>query len=138
MLDTILKSVIRKGSLTVLRPGGRRTTVGGGAPHVTVRLHDRRAIRELAFKPELKLGELYMDGRLTVEEGGDIADLLNLLMMNLGRITPGPFIRFHRAIRRMTRPLRQTNWARRAKKNVAHHYDLSGRLYDVFLDRDKQ
>ncbi len=138
MLNSILKSVIRKGSLTVLRPGGRSTTVGQGEPHVTVRLHDRKAIRELALKPELKLGELYMDGRLTVEDDRDIADLLGLLMMNLGRMTPGPFIRIHRAIRQMTRPLRQTNWAKRAKKNVAHHYDLSGRLYDVFLDRDKQ
>ena len=138
MLNIILGSVVRKGSLTIIRPGNRRTTLGRGAPHVTVRLHDRKAVLELAMKPELKLGELYMEGRLTVEEGGDIADLLNLLLMNLGRLTPGPFIRFHRALRRLVHPFVQWNSARRARRNVHHHYDLSGRLYDVFLDRDKQ
>jgi cyclopropane-fatty-acyl-phospholipid synthase len=30
------------------------------------------------------------------------------------------------------------NMARRAKRNVAHHYDLSRRLYDLFLDADRQ
>ncbi|WP_204327859.1 SAM-dependent methyltransferase, partial [Proteus mirabilis] len=27
---------------------------------------------------------------------------------------------------------------RRSKRNVAHHYDLSGKLYDLFLDTDRQ
>ena len=32
----------------------------------------------------------------------------------------------------------QHNPARRAQRNVAHHYDLNGRLYSLFLDRDRQ
>src|SRR5690606_29637441 len=28
--------------------------------------------------------------------------------------------------------------ASRSQRNVAHHYDLSDRLYDLFLDRDRQ
>lgn len=138
MLGTVLKTVIRKGSLTLAYANGRSETLGTGDPHVTVRFHDRRAPLELALKPELRLGELYMDGRLTVENG-DIADLLGFLQMNLGRTeAPGAFLRVHRALRRMAHPLVQWNGKRRARKNTHHHYDLSGRLYDVFLDRDKQ
>jgi cyclopropane-fatty-acyl-phospholipid synthase len=34
--------------------------------------------------------------------------------------------------------LHQYNPVRRAQANVAHHYDLSDQLYDLFLDRDRQ
>ena len=137
MLATILKSIIRRGSLTLICANGRAETIGTGEPHFTIRFHDRRAPWEMALQPELKFGELYMDGRLTLE-GADIADLLGFFQMNLGTIKPGPFIRFQRGLRRVLRPLTQFNPATRARKHVAHHYDLSGCLYDVFLDRDRQ
>jgi cyclopropane-fatty-acyl-phospholipid synthase len=138
MLATVLKSVVRKGSLTLIYANGRSETLGAGEPHAAVRFQDRRGPLELALKPELRLGELYMDGRLTVENG-DIADLLSFLQMNLGRTeTPGAFLGMHRVLRRLAHPFVQWNGRRRARKNIHHHYDLSGRLYDVFLDRDKQ
>jgi len=34
--------------------------------------------------------------------------------------------------------VRQRNWRRRSRRNVAHHYDLDGRLYSLFLDSDRQ
>ncbi|WP_204310752.1 class I SAM-dependent methyltransferase, partial [Escherichia coli] len=34
--------------------------------------------------------------------------------------------------------LGRINMERRSKRNVAHHYDLSGKLYDLFLDTDRQ
>ena len=36
------------------------------------------------------------------------------------------------------RPVDQFNAAARARRNVAHHYDLNGQLYSLFLDRDLQ
>ena len=75
MLTHLLNTVIQKGSLIVVKSDGSRLTFGAGSPTVIVRLHDRRALWELALHPDLKLGELYMDGRLTMEQG-DIADLL--------------------------------------------------------------
>jgi cyclopropane-fatty-acyl-phospholipid synthase len=42
------------------------------------------------------------------------------------------------ATRRLLRRIQQHNPVRRARRNVAHHYDLSGALYDLFLDRDRQ
>ncbi|MGH6877744.1 MAG: class I SAM-dependent methyltransferase [Rhizomicrobium sp.] len=137
MLNRIFKSVVKIGALTLVGPGGRRTVFGSGEPHLVMRLHDRRALMEFALNPELKLGELYMQGRLSVENG-DIADLLDLLMHNLGRGRPSGVLTVVRRWRRMTRWFAQYNYLSRARRNVAHHYDLSGALYDVFLDRDRQ
>ncbi|HWE05717.1 MAG TPA: cyclopropane-fatty-acyl-phospholipid synthase family protein [Rhizomicrobium sp.] len=137
MLGRLLASIVKKGSLTLIAPGGGPRTFGSGAPEVAMRLHDRRAAVELALNPELKLGELYMDGRLTVENG-DIADLLDLLMHNLSLASPRGVLKAERVWRWVTRRFAQLNYSSRARRNVAHHYDLSGKLYDLFLDRDRQ
>jgi cyclopropane-fatty-acyl-phospholipid synthase len=138
MLTQLLRSIVRQGSLTVIMPGSRRWTFGTGAPRVTVKLHDRRAAFELALRPDLKLGELYMDGRLTVEEG-DVSLLLDLLMSNLAEYRrTSMLLRISDGWRRRMRRFAQFNPAWRAKAHVAHHYDLSARLYDLFLDKDRQ
>ncbi len=137
MLKRLLNPVLREGRLTVILPGGKSETYGASTPHVAVRLHDRRAVAELALHPDLKLGELYMDGRLTIEEG-DLESLLALLMRNLELSKPSGWHRALRTFRTFIRPFAQFNPLPRAKKNVAHHYDLSGRLYALFLDRDRQ
>jgi len=137
MLDRLFASIVKSGTLILQTAGGRRMSFGTGTPEITMRLHDRAAYYELAINPELKLGELYMDGRLTVENG-DIADLLDLLMSNLALVQPGPLMRLLRRWRSMTRRWRQRNHSVRSRRNVAHHYDLSGKLYDIFLDRDHQ
>ncbi len=40
--------------------------------------------------------------------------------------------------RMLSRRVSQHNPVGKAKQNVAHHYDLSGKLYDLFLDVDRQ
>jgi cyclopropane-fatty-acyl-phospholipid synthase len=138
MLKQLLNSVIREGTLTVLRPSGAPLVFGHGEPRMTVRLHDRQALYALGFNPDLKLGELYMDGRLTVEDGGDIRNLLDFLMRNLALSGTSGLHKFLRKVRRAMRPILQFNPASRSKTNVAHHYDLSDELYELFLDRDQQ
>jgi cyclopropane-fatty-acyl-phospholipid synthase len=78
-----------------------------------------------------------MDGRLTVEKG-DIAGVLALLMRNLGAGKPRGLHKLLRRLRTFRRAIDQYNPASRAKDHVAHHYDLSGRLYELFLDADRQ
>ena len=138
MLSNLLNSVVRHGQLTVILPDNSRRTYGRGAPEVAVKLHDNRAVFELALRPDLKLGELYMDGRLTVEEG-DITALLDLLMTNLAQRDSSSVMLFlTRGWRRLIRRFAQFNPAPRSRAHVHHHYDLSGRLYDMFLDKDRQ
>jgi cyclopropane-fatty-acyl-phospholipid synthase len=136
MLRSLLNSIVKTGQLTVLTPRGS-FLVGAGEPHVTIRIRDRRAMLALAINPELAVGELYMDGRLTVENG-DIGDLLELASLNLSnKRAPAP-MRALRRVRKLFSPIRLRNKPRRARRNVHHHYDLSSRLYDLFLDRDRQ
>ncbi len=138
MLKRLFDSLMKEGSLTAILPGGGQVTYGTGEPHIAIRLHDRRAAAGLALNPDLKLGELYVDGRLTIENGRDVADLLALLMRNLSLAKPTGLHRLSRALRNATRKIAQFNPVSRAKRNVAHHYDLSGDLYARFLDRDRQ
>jgi cyclopropane-fatty-acyl-phospholipid synthase len=138
MLALLLRSVVQAGTLVLLRQGKPPQTFGNGAaPRVTIRLADRAAEWRLATNPDLALGELYMEGRLTIEEG-DIAGLLDLLIRNLGAGSDSALRRMTGCFRRITRALSQFNPASRAKAHVAHHYDLSARLYDLFLGADKQ
>jgi len=137
LLTRLLSTTIQHGSLVLKKHDGSSLTFGKGSPEVFIRLHDARAFWELAFDPELKLGELYMDGRMTVEQG-DVADLLDLLMYNLAVSRPGGLFAVTRRFRRIMRHVSQLNHESRAKQNVAHHYDLSGKLYDLFLDPDRQ
>src|SRR4051794_9681315 len=88
VLDPVLHARIKTGSLTVIDWKGDRTTYGSGTPHVTVRVHDRATALHLLLDPELAAGEAYMDGTLTVEDGGGIYDLLDLVLMNSGWVYP--------------------------------------------------
>src|SRR6202012_403764 len=80
-----------------------------------------------------------MDGTLTIEEGGRIYEFLELVMKNVDQSSKDSILAplIHGADRWL-RPLQQYNPISRSRQNVAHHYDLSGTLYDLFLDRDRQ
>ncbi|HUC60555.1 MAG TPA: cyclopropane-fatty-acyl-phospholipid synthase family protein [Alphaproteobacteria bacterium] len=137
-----LGRLIQVGTLRVVDANGRTHVFGDGkGPRSTIRLHDPRLHHRLFFRPSLALGEGYMDGTLTIEEG-DLYGFLDLVLGNLDRLESSgrkhPVQAFYETIQRWARPLRTFNPAARAKRNVAHHYDLSGRLYDLFLDKDRQ
>ena len=141
LLARLLDKCVSAGRLTIVDAAGARHTIGrrrDGAPDVTLRVRDRAAQRRLLFNPKLAFGELYMDGRLTIEQGS-LYDLLDLLCSAVVDFEENTWIgRAGIAWGHLTRRLRQYNPVSKARRNVAHHYDLSGRLYDLFLDKDKQ
>ena len=138
LLDRMLGDLIRIGRLEVITADGTRLGHGGTeGPQVTVRLNDPDLPRRLVTAPELALGEGYMDGRLTVD-GDDLHGLMELLLRNRSAGASALPLRLNLFLRRALRGLRQSNPLQRARQNVAHHYDLSGQLYDLFLDTDKQ
>ena len=140
-LDLFLRRYITVGRLTVRWPDGRTQTYAGppgSGPEVGVALRDRRTVRRLVLDPELAIGEVYMEGGLAPLDGS-IHDVLGVLLANLRTNPDGVLlVRLRRAAARMCRPLDQFNAAGRARRNVAHHYDLDERLYSLFLDRDRQ
>ena len=89
------------------------------------------------LNPALTLGELYMDGRVVVTKGG-LYDVLELGARNLAELEGQPWVKALDKARMAFRGLHQRNDRRRAKRNVASHYDLDQRLYNLFLDSDRQ
>jgi len=132
-----LRRFIRHGSFTITTASGRRYTFGdgSGAP-VAVRLANARAQRAVLLNPALRLGEAYMDGTFVVEQGS-IADVLAILLRQEHIAAPKWLLPAHLA-RYLLRRLQQFNLRSRSQRNVAHHYDLDGRLYALFLDADQQ
>ena len=138
LLSIFLKRLIRQGSLIVVYPDGRSIQYGDGStPSATMRFHAHSLPRKLLINPELTLGEAYMDGTLTVDQD-DLYGLIELLVINLKRQSDAWHLRWQANLRQLHRRLAQFNPAGRAQRNVAHHYDLSGTLYDLFLDPDRQ
>jgi cyclopropane-fatty-acyl-phospholipid synthase len=138
-LDTFLRQFITVGQLTVRWPDGRTQIYAGRpGPEAGVTLRDRRTVWRLMLNPKLSVGEAYMDGGL-VSLGGSIHDVLEVVLANLRTNRKRPFVAWlRRAAVRVWRPINQFNARARARRNVAHHYDLNGRLYSLFLDRDQQ
>jgi len=138
ILDRLLRSLIRDGNLTVQMPGGARQSYGNGSgPAVTVTLHDPALPGRLVRGPDMALGEAYMDQTLTVEND-DLAGFLALLLRNAADGRAGWWRYPLERAQRLLRLAQQITPAPRARANVAHHYDLSGGLYDLFLDPDRQ
>ncbi|HEU5286449.1 MAG TPA: cyclopropane-fatty-acyl-phospholipid synthase family protein [Sphingomicrobium sp.] len=134
----LIERLLKRGQITVVTADGKRATYGpGGGKSLTIRFRDRKVPFELVRNPRLGLGEAYMDGRLLIE-GGSMLDLLEMITASnrweeggKGKILPKGRIAAARAFFRRNDP-------RRARRNVAHHYDLSDELYETFLDPDLQ
>jgi cyclopropane-fatty-acyl-phospholipid synthase len=138
LLRFALSRFVRRGSLDLVTARGTRLTFGDGTePKVAMRFADRAAERLFLWDPELKLGELFMDGRIVIEKGS-IYDFLQLVMQDSGGDRSKLPVQLTRWVRSIARWLRTDNRLGDAKRNVAHHYDLDERLYRLFLDADRQ
>jgi cyclopropane-fatty-acyl-phospholipid synthase len=134
-LRAYLRRVIREGDLRVRLPSGETIRLGDGSGSpVAVRITSRWWAMRIATNPSMALGEAYMDGGLVMDEGG-IHDLLDLIGRN-ARYRP---MKRAGALSRWWLDRRlQANARAAARRNVAHHYDLSVDLYRRFLDPDLQ
>ena len=140
LFDRLFKRFMQDGELVVINPAGGKRRYGRPsatrAP-VRIRLADNATARAIALNPALGAGEAFMDGRLVMEQG-DIFALLDLVTHNLRweRDNPVRFALWRQA--RLAAWWDGINFERRSKRNVAHHYDLDDRLYDLFLDPHRQ
>lgn len=142
LIDRFFARAVKRGQLNVIHADGTRRSFGTPDPAlapVTIRFGPGVAAAILR-DPALGAAESFMDGRLVIEQG-DIRDLLMLMTSNnrwedaTAALDPKPLARLANNI---AHRIGRYNMARRSKRNVAHHYDLSRRLYDLFLDADRQ
>jgi len=138
LLASVLAQAIRIGRLDVIDAAGRRHVFEGApGPSACIRLRERSLHWKLLLRPRLFVAEAYMDGALTIEEGS-LYDFIDLLVSNDAAQMDSPVMRLNQAAGRLVRWVHQYNPVPRARRNVAHHYDLSDQLYELFLDRDRQ
>ena len=138
LLAHMLTRFVQNGTLRVIDANGKLHVFDGSPePVVTLRLSDKALHRKLFFNPELYAGEAFMDGTLTFEDC-NLYDFLHLFSMNRLSLGTYPLQGALRRIWKLLRKVQQYNPASKAKTNVAHHYDLSGDLYKLFLDEDLQ
>jgi len=136
LLRRLLTKFICRGSISFTTASGAKFTCGDGTGDpVHARFVTAEAERSILLNPELALGEAFMDGTFVVERG-TIADALAILMGQPDALPS--WARPHWWGRYFARRFNQFNPRRRSRSNVAHHYDLDGRLYSLFLDADKQ
>jgi cyclopropane-fatty-acyl-phospholipid synthase len=141
LLDKLLKALIREGALIVTDYDGSIHRYGdASAEPIGVRLMDRGAAWHIARNPRMGTGEAYTDGRLVVEPPHEIRDLVLFFMAQARRrgAAVEPISPLRRWSAKAASRLDQFNGRRRAKQNVEHHYELSRRFYELFLDEDRQ
>lgn len=135
-----------RGTLTTRLPSGAVHTAGSGAPHVTLAIRDPAVLRAVARNVHIGLGDAYMDGTMTLTSDardpddpcGPIRDLFRVFARSKRSGALPPVMQTSFATRAATRRWMQRNAPGRARRNVAHHYDLGDAFYDLWLDDDRQ
>ncbi|KXV12053.1 SAM-dependent methyltransferase [Gluconobacter oxydans] len=138
ILDFVLRKFIQTGSLRVTFSDGTVRTYRGRKPGLEagLQLLNKQAERALIINSGLAFGEEYMAGSI-VPDGCTLETLLTVLMENInghGHV----FEEIEDRLRYVTRAWKTLNSLKKSRSNVAHHYDLNGTLYDLFLDKDRQ
>ncbi|AQS41209.1 MAG: Cyclopropane-fatty-acyl-phospholipid synthase [Candidatus Tokpelaia hoelldobleri] len=139
LLNAYLARMIHRGNLSITDMQGVTWRYGddSGEP-LHIKINGKKWERAIALDPALKLGEAYMHSGFDFVQG-DIYGLLALVFENSGtNAETAPWMRLWQATPSHSKRLMQMNTLRRSSSNVQRHYDLSGKLYDLFLDSDRQ
>jgi len=138
LFSPALGRIVETGALTVVDSHGKRHEFGDGTGRRSVvRFTDRSINWKMLVNPYLHFGEGYTNGSVIFEEGS-LYDFLDMVGRNAASRHDKGSGPVGRGLTGVRRHVQQHNPLRRARKNVAHHYDLNGRLYDLFLDKDRQ
>jgi len=135
---SLLGKIIKVGNLTWISPNGELNTYGDGSGEpIRIRTTNSFSELKLLIDPSVHFGESYMNGSLIVEEGL-IHDFLKLIFLNTSSEIDHWVMKLSKILRIIQNKIRTNNYISKSKYNVAHHYDLSDKLYELFLDPDRQ
>ena len=106
-------------------------------PPIKLKLLDKKLHTKLLILPDLYFGEAYTNGSLVIENGS-LTDFLEIAMKNIGRGPTNNYAAIIKKLMGIYSYLTKLNFVKKSKSNVAHHYDISEKLYDLFLDKNRQ
>ena len=143
LLNQLLTRVVRKGRLSITDYDGSVHEYGpdDGSEPIRVRLTDKGAAYHIARYPQVGAGEAYMDGRMVVEPPHDIRDLVLFVTANGKKNGGGAFHAkgpLRKAAAYLAAKIDSINPPEKASRNAKHTYNLTRRLYELFLDEDRQ
>jgi len=135
----ILNKLIRRGHLRFIGPDGKISDFGqpGAWPYAVIRYQNPWFLYKLPLAFALHMGEAYMDGKISIEEG-TLFDVLEIFAINYHDSPPLPGEKMLEMLMPVLQKIQQYNPVHTAKENARHHYDLSDELYRIFLDADMQ
>ena len=138
-LTRFLENLIKEDGFVLIDANAKEYIIGKPKKinPIKIRLLDKSLHYKLLFLPELYFGEAYADGSLVIENG-TLTEFLDIAMKNIGRSEINSFSKIIKKIKGTYRYFTNFNLAYKSKKNVAHHYDISEKLYDLFLDKNRQ
>ena len=138
-ISTVYNKLIKEDGFIIVDSNNNKHVIGKPEKEnqITIRLLDKKLHYKLIFSPALYFGEAYTSGSIKIENGS-LTEFLNIIFKNFGRREITNFDYILNKVRGTYRFLTNFNFVLKSKKNVAHHYDISEKLYDLFLDEKRQ
>ena len=137
-LTQFCKNLFKEDGFVLVDAYATEHTIGNPKKKIPIKLRllDKSLHYKLLLLPELYFGEAYADGSLVIENGS-LTEFLDIAMKNIRRNETNYYSKIIKKIRGTYRYFTNFNLVSRSKKNVAHHYDISEKLYDLFLGSNR-
>ena len=138
-LINFLNKLIKKDGFTLIDADKNQYIIGKPKKKDPIKLKilDKNLHHKLLLHPDLYFGEAYTNGSVLIENGS-LTEFLEIILKNVGRGEINFYSRALNQIKGFYRSLTNFNLIKKSKQNVAHHYDISEKLYDLFLDKNRQ
>ena len=138
-LISFLNDLFKEDGFELVDSNSKKYVIGNPKKEkpIVIKLLDQKLMQKLLLYPDLYFGEAYMDGSLVIQNG-TITEFLDLAFKNIGRGNINSYGAVIKKLRGTYRYLTSFNKIAKSKENVAHHYDISEKLYDLFLDENRQ
>ena len=140
MTFSILKYLLKKFITTksvLIKFKEKDHLIDNNTDPLILKINNDKFLKKLFYAPSLVLAEGYMDNDYELPNA-TFYEFSELILDNynyyLQKISHNFLFKFFLLIN----PLFQLNFSKKSKDNVASHYDLSDRLYDLFLDETRQ
>ena len=138
-LLNFLRRLIKDDGFELVDANSKSYIIGKPKKETAIKLKilDKSLHWKLLLNPDLYLGEGYMNGSIVIENGS-LTEFLDIALKNVGRQPTNELTNILGRFRRIYRYLTNFNLIGKSKENVAHHYDISEKFYDLFLDEKRQ